>query len=147
MKPKTTILGYENGFPVILAEKEPNGVQWSFYCEYCRRRHYHGKGEGHRGAHCTEDSPFKETGYIITLNPDYFKRDSLKTIKSEAEELFKEEYHKAMAQLRNRNIHPKEKIKIARKIAMAKYRGFLEKHGLSPQDLVEKSDCKLEDLL
>ena len=77
-------------------------------------------------------------------------RDLMKTIvgiREEAEELFREEYHKAMVQLRNRNIHPREKIKIARKIAMAKYRGFLEKHGLTPADLVEKSDCKLEDLL
>ncbi|MEM0303264.1 MAG: hypothetical protein QXI54_08875, partial [Archaeoglobaceae archaeon] len=67
----------------------------------------------------------------------------MRTIKEKAEELFREEYNKAMAQLRNRNIHPKEKIKIARKIAMAKYRGFLEKHGLTPADLVERPDCKL----
>ena len=82
---KTIILGYEIGFgtdenqkiPVILCEKRKDiDFGMVFYCEYCKKHHSHGKGEGHRMAHCSFDnpkSPFKETGYILTLNKDYLK--------------------------------------------------------------------------
>jgi len=55
-----------------------------FYCPFCRDYHRHGRGEGHRGAHCTsEQSPFKATGYIITLDPiTYLKQHPEDKIKN-----------------------------------------------------------------
>ena len=39
-----------------------------FYCIFCKKTHRHGKGNGHRIAHCSNiKSPFIETGYIINL--------------------------------------------------------------------------------
>ncbi|MHA1867427.1 MAG: hypothetical protein ACTSXD_05120 [Candidatus Heimdallarchaeaceae archaeon] len=74
---KTIILGYKKiqgkNIPVILCEKRkdiPEGMK--FYCEFCKRWHLHGKGEGHRAAHCfNSDSPYENTGYILTLNKKY----------------------------------------------------------------------------
>ena len=38
------------------------------WCEHCGKYHYHGTGStGHRLAHCeTPDSPYFDTGYILT---------------------------------------------------------------------------------
>jgi hypothetical protein len=38
-------------FPIGVVVKE-NEHQWVIRCPYCRKRHYHGIGEGHRVAHC-----------------------------------------------------------------------------------------------
>lgn len=54
--------------PVIECEERedlPGGVK--FHCQYCGKDHLHGIGEGHRNSHCIEDSPYKETGYILKL--------------------------------------------------------------------------------
>lgn len=57
----------EENFPIIyvkpIARKEGGGVK--FRCPHCKRTHYHSAGEGHRLAHCGEDSPFYESGYIL----------------------------------------------------------------------------------
>jgi len=39
----------------------------SFFCQCCQKWHHHGKGEGHRTAHCTAVSlsPFKLSGYTL----------------------------------------------------------------------------------
>jgi len=76
-KKKTIVLGLKDGFKVILCEKDTNfensnlGV-WTFYCEYCKRKHIHGHGEGHRASHCllNDKSVFKND-YIITINPNF----------------------------------------------------------------------------
>ena len=78
---KTKILGYEEikgehnkgiKFPVILCEEIDESFE--FYCDFCDKEHSHGKGEGHRCGHChNPKSPYAETGYILTLNKDYFK--------------------------------------------------------------------------
>lgn len=48
------------GVPV-LACFGTGSEQYAGWCPFCRRGHYHGLGEGHRVAHCTnEASPFKE---------------------------------------------------------------------------------------
>jgi hypothetical protein len=40
--------------------------QWKVWCQYCKAWHYHGAVEGHRWAHCHQDSsPYLKTGYII----------------------------------------------------------------------------------
>ena len=38
-----------------------------FFCKYCKKYHLHGRGLGHRSAHCGADTPYKETGYILKL--------------------------------------------------------------------------------
>ena len=69
---KTVILGYKDGIPIIEAEPETGSGFLTFYCQYCRREHLHGRGDGHRGAHCIyhptgrqTSSPFLETGYYL----------------------------------------------------------------------------------
>jgi len=37
------------------------------WCPYCRAFHYHGKGEGHRAAHCVKDNPLRQTGYYVAV--------------------------------------------------------------------------------
>lgn len=65
----TEIPGYKDGIPIVLCEKSGTD-QFRFYCQYCRRYHYHGAAEGHRVAHCINDtSPFQSTGYYLA----YFK--------------------------------------------------------------------------
>jgi hypothetical protein len=48
------------------------------WCPYCKREHNHGwvrpekitvAGVEHRGAHCSDDSPFRDGGYWIALDP------------------------------------------------------------------------------
>lgn len=70
-KNKTPILGYVDGIPVIYAKIEKNGSQCSFYCEYCRKYHRHGIGEGRRLSHCiNENSPFKDREYYLVHYAD-----------------------------------------------------------------------------
>jgi hypothetical protein len=60
----TPIIGYAGDVPVIAATVL--GHQQSFYCEHCGAQHVHGRGNGHRVAHCSNpDSPFKRTGYVL----------------------------------------------------------------------------------
>jgi hypothetical protein len=58
--------------PIILCDpvrpRRADGIEtWRFWCPHCRAPHVHGAMEGHRVAHCTRPSPFKETGYILKL--------------------------------------------------------------------------------
>jgi hypothetical protein len=51
--------------PVIKCIHERNSL-YKFYCDLCKRNHYHGPKPGHRIAHChNEDSPFDKTGYFV----------------------------------------------------------------------------------
>lgn len=48
----------------ILCKQEGN--QLAFYCKYCKKKHYHGLGEGYRHPHCfdkgyTQDYYLKES--------------------------------------------------------------------------------------
>ena len=40
---------------------------FKFWCPFCKRFHYHGRGEGHRVSHCKNDSksPYYDSGYFI----------------------------------------------------------------------------------
>jgi hypothetical protein len=73
--------------PVVLCEpcKPVGGVaQWRFWCPFCSCYHHHGAMKGHRVAHCHDrftgsgalyaPSPFRETGYVLKLDPRYAKR-------------------------------------------------------------------------
>lgn len=61
------ILSQHNGkkLPVFLCEEINDGSQMKFFCPYCLKYHIHGKGEGHRVAHCFDESPLKKGGYYI----------------------------------------------------------------------------------
>jgi hypothetical protein len=53
-------------YPTIEAVKSKLGHQLEFYCTYCRKWHFHGRGDGHRVAHCFKpDSPYKRHGYVL----------------------------------------------------------------------------------
>ena len=49
----------------IIPCKDNDGVHFKFYCIWCGREHLHGRGEGHRVAHCDKGSPYKEDGYYL----------------------------------------------------------------------------------
>lgn len=56
--------------PVVLCEEfyvRPF-LCWRFFCTYCLRYHYHGAGPGHCSAHCSNETPYRETGYILKLS-------------------------------------------------------------------------------
>lgn len=60
--------------PVVDALLGSCGSCVSFWCPWCRRRHFHGApdgcGEGHRVAHCfRKESPYRETGYVLRQVP------------------------------------------------------------------------------
>jgi hypothetical protein len=39
-----------------------------FFCPFCKKWHAHGRGDGHRVAHCTDaKSPLYEHGYIAKM--------------------------------------------------------------------------------
>lgn len=59
--------------PVLLAE-EGKGGDWFVWCPFCKTNHHHSKGEGSRVAHCTKETPFKETGYILKLKEQAKKK-------------------------------------------------------------------------
>ncbi len=70
MKTKQTkIIGYENNIPIIQAEWRKDFLGGlKFYCEFCKIIHHHGRGAGHRVAHChNSKSPFDKTGYTLAL--------------------------------------------------------------------------------
>lgn len=65
---KTPIVGYDSkGVPIILcSERKDFSDGFTFYCQYCKRPHYHGSGSGRREAHCINPlSPFRKQGYIV----------------------------------------------------------------------------------
>lgn len=77
------IIGYvcydSNYIPIILCKSRkdfPEG--FTFKCSFCKKSHSHGMNEGHRIAHCHNDkSPYAKTGYIVTKDKNYFKRQGL----------------------------------------------------------------------
>jgi len=61
-----------------------------FWCPYCQTWHLHGRGNGHRCAHCCdntklnrkrEDSPLSNNGYILKM----MSKQELREIKKEIE--------------------------------------------------------------
>jgi len=71
-----------NEYPVIKALPRldlEGGLM--FWCPFCQKWHLHGKGTGHRVAHCTNlESPFNETGYILEPIPKTMQRILIKSI-------------------------------------------------------------------
>lgn len=64
----TVILGYNaRAEPLILCEWRPDFIGGlRFWCEWCRRWHQHGRGAGHRAAHCSSDkSPCFGKDYVL----------------------------------------------------------------------------------
>ena len=56
-----------NQYPVLYAIPRSDKGFLSAWCPFCKKWHNHGKGEGHRVAHCGEGSPFKKTGYVLKV--------------------------------------------------------------------------------
>lgn len=65
----------KNGIPIVQAEPRGDfegGLK--VYCDFCKTYHLHGRGEGHREAHCNDPtSPYRKTGYILALEPEKWK--------------------------------------------------------------------------
>ncbi len=65
------LIGYsQTGAPILRAERYAPDGALRVWCVHCQRWHYHGKGEGHRIAHCRHhggnpESPYLQTGYIL----------------------------------------------------------------------------------
>ena len=53
------------GIPVLPAYD--TSYQYHVWCMWCRRWHFHSRGEGHRVAHCDKVTPYTATGYILKL--------------------------------------------------------------------------------
>ena len=46
--------------------REQDTRMLQFWCPFCRKFHKHGRGPGHRAAHCVgTSSPLNKTGYIV----------------------------------------------------------------------------------
>src|SRR5215208_987602 len=69
---------YHEGRPIVKAYPEQGTGFLTFWCDYCKKEHTHGRGNGHRTAHCrgyynrsyrqvttAEGSPFAKTGYFL----------------------------------------------------------------------------------
>ena len=69
LKKLTNIISTDDeGIPFILAKyrKANNAELYVFYCDYCKKQHTHGAGDGHRAAHCSsEHSGFTRKGYHL----------------------------------------------------------------------------------
>ena len=49
-----------------IVNEETGVVKWTVWCRYCKAWHYHGQGEGHREAHCSEPgSVYLNSGYNL----------------------------------------------------------------------------------
>lgn len=58
----------EEDIPVVEGVLRFDGYGVKMFCQYCRKWHLHGWGEGHVVAHCDRDTPYRKTGYILKLN-------------------------------------------------------------------------------
>jgi hypothetical protein len=55
----------KEGFSIAWVIEETEH-QYVVYCPYCGKKHYHGKVEGHRVAHCMTQTSETSNGYIVT---------------------------------------------------------------------------------
>lgn len=61
--------------PVVKVFLSKDGVQYYFWCPFCKEFHHHGAaGLGHRIAHCNHNSnsPYLRAGYILK---EYTKKE------------------------------------------------------------------------
>ena len=54
--------------PKVYAIPQRNGLGWQFRCRYCDAWHFHGRGLGHRAAHCPKPTPYTATGYELVAS-------------------------------------------------------------------------------
>jgi hypothetical protein len=52
--------------PRLPAYPRKDGYGLRVWCCWCDAWHYHGEGFGHRADHCITNSPYVETGYVLT---------------------------------------------------------------------------------
>lgn len=80
----------EDGTPIVSCYDD--GHNYIFYCIYCGENHGHGRGEGHRWAHCPNTkSPYIEKGYILRLETEDEKIERISREKEEKEEIMQAE--------------------------------------------------------
>ena len=65
--PGTPDYHYDPAAPTLTAQPHVDGERelWRIWCQHCDQWHYHGRGRGHRIAHCTSVTPFSATGYNL----------------------------------------------------------------------------------
>jgi hypothetical protein len=74
--------------PVLAAERLSDGSgRVKVYCRYCRRFHLHGEptdeGTRRREAHCTAETPYKRSGYILhVVEPGTYDAETLRRVAS-----------------------------------------------------------------
>ena len=69
-KNQASLLGYdEEGFPLVKAtlNKTNTGLELTFFCPFCGRKHIHGAGSGHRIAHCYPSELAPTRGYVLVV--------------------------------------------------------------------------------
>lgn len=61
------IIKFDFESPTLLAYPREDGAGLKAWCPYCACWHLHGKGDGHRVAHCDPESgsAFLESGYFL----------------------------------------------------------------------------------
>ena len=57
-----------------------------FWCPFCQKWHLHGRGPGHRTAHCIQGSALYQNGYIIKI----MSKQELREIAKEITEYLKQ---------------------------------------------------------
>lgn len=60
---------YLDGCPSLISYTMNNGESTIAWCDQCKKWHLHGKGGGHRVAHCFDrsNSIYRETGYNLDI--------------------------------------------------------------------------------
>ena len=69
-KNQASLLGYDGeGFPLVKARpnKTNTGLELTFPCPFCGRKHIHGGGPGHRAAHCYPSELAPPRGYVLLV--------------------------------------------------------------------------------
>ena len=51
--------------PAYRSQRPGRTPQYAVWCVHCRAWRYHSAEDGHRAAHCAEDSPYSATGYEL----------------------------------------------------------------------------------
>lgn len=75
---RTTIIGFLNGFPIVLCIPREESRGWRFYCVWCEREHLHGYLLGLRTSHCIDNESFLKQGYYVSDGKFYTESEKSK---------------------------------------------------------------------
>jgi hypothetical protein len=71
--------------PIVICKCDKRNFY--FYCEFCKRKHIHGLGKGHRVAHCFVDSEFYQHGYVLKVDPECCAKCKIKDCEERSREV------------------------------------------------------------